>query len=297
VGLGTGGYTENPGGYDHYPECWNENTGCADYVEQAVSDWLASGGRRIDGSYSYYSSATISKVVRASGIPRSEIFFLSKVGPFLPLGYDDAKAQFDQILSIMQFDYVDALLIHWPTEQTTNSTDPACKFGMASYNATTCRLNTWKALVEIYESGKALSIGVSNYNISDIQEIIDAGMPLPTINQCPFHIYHSMLQSDLYQYCVANNITFNGYSPLGVPDVNQYQPPMAPTPLEDPVVIKIAAAHNRTPAQVMLNWQVSLGIPVNPRCQNKTHMVDNLNIFDFSLSHEEAAILWTRPQL
>ena len=95
-------------------------------------------------------------------------------------------------------------------------------WGSASYDEAQCRLSTWRALVSIWQSGGAKSIGVSNYNSSQLQEIADAGLPMPAVVQNPFNIGHSSAEMSTLAYCNAHNITFNGYSPFGVPDHKTY---------------------------------------------------------------------------
>lgn len=149
--------------------------GCGAYVQQAVTTWLSVGGRRIDNANSYQNQVDVGAAIKASGVPRSDIFLLSKVGPGNPLGYNDTLVQFAGVLSDMQVDYVDALLVHWPwdskpqgnvSSNTTSSTDPLCDHASRMYDERLCRLSTWKAMVEIFNSGKARSIGVSNYNVT-----------------------------------------------------------------------------------------------------------------------------------
>lgn len=309
VGLGTGGYGSNASaGFGAYPECWSVSSGCGDYVYKAVRSWLSAdvGGQRLDCATSYQDQVVVGKALHDSGVPRDQIFLLSKVGPSQPLGYHDALSQFDGLLSDMGVDHVDALLIHWPdwlpsagnvTHNTTaKSTDPACNRG-ATYNATKCRLDTWRALLKIYGEGKAKAIGVSNYWVSDLQEIIDAGLPLPSINQSPFHIYRSSTQAQLRAFCEEHNITFVGYSPLGVLDWHTFTAAgTSPKQTEDPVVLQVAKAHpGWTPAQVLIAWQWGQGIPINPRTVQPAHMKENLAATGLQLSASEMAALSARP--
>jgi len=114
------------------------------------------------------------------------------------------------------------------------------------YSERECRLNTWRALLRVFNEGRARSIGVSNWNITHLQEVKEAGLPMPSINQCPFNYYHSSVQQELRDYCAANGILFHGYSALGAPDNFIY--PTQGTQLSyiqlvDPTILKIAAAH------------------------------------------------------
>eukprot|EP00056_Hartaetosiga_gracilis_P015812 m.242372 g.242372 ORF g.242372 m.242372 type:complete len:354 (+) comp32836_c0_seq1:19-1080(+) len=299
IGLGTGGYGTNRSvGYNGYPECWVEIAGCGNNTVRAVKEWLRVGGRRIDSADSYYNEKSVGIAMRESGVPREDIFLLSKVGPTLPLGFQDALDQFEKIKSDMKVSYVDLLLIHWPTDTSLPlSKDPLCNYKESSYDPKGCRLSTWKALVQIFNNKGARAIGVSNYNSSHIQEIIDAGLPLPAANQCPFHLYRSSTQMDTVRFCQEHNITFIGYSPLGIPDYHKFPgPEMSPTTLEDDVVVAIASNVNKTPAQVVINWEWQHGIPVNPRSMNSTHMEENLSAYDFTLTQAHVDALSSRAQ-
>lgn len=145
------------------------------------------------------------------------------------------------------------------------SSEPVCQVGSASFDAKACRLDTWRGLLDIFNAGGARAIGVSNYNASHLQEIADAGLPLPAVNQIPFHIYVSAAAAPTIAWCTKHDVLVNGYSPFGVPDHRTFPPPMALTPLLDSVALSIAAAHDTTSANVMLAWQYQLGIVVNVR--------------------------------
>ena len=188
---------------------------------------------------------------------------------------------------------------HWPTSPASPTVDPVCDPAKkATYDAKQCRLNTWRALVEIWQSGRSKAIGVANYAISDLQEIIDAGMPLPAVNQVPFHLYNAAAQMALLAFCKAHKIVLLSYSPLGIPDWHAFPAQLpARTTLEDPVLLQVAAAHApATPAQVLLAWLWALGLPSNPRTMSEQHMRDNLAaISAVTLSAAEVQALSTRP--
>lgn len=314
TGAGSGGYTGNSSiPYGTYPECFNgcadaecsspnppSFLGCGEYVDASMATWIQLGGRRLDNSNSYHNQAYVSQSMIGSGLPRDQIFLTSKVGPYLPLGGAEAKAQFFTTLKVTGLSYVDLLLIHWPTcvTSTCNSSEPSCQFGAATYDEKECRLATWRALVDIFNAGQAKAIGVSNYNTTHIQEIIDAGLILPSVNQVPFNLWHSAdaKQGGLLSFCKQHAIVYNGYSPFGVPDRNVYNPPFPKTMLQDAVLLQVATAHGRSPAEITLAWQWQLGIVVNPRSQNAAHQLQNLNYFDIVLTQTEMDALNSRPQ-
>ena len=118
-----------------------------------------------------------------SGVARSEIFLLQKTGSWNAMGFQDTLTQMDFLLQQMNVSYTDLVLNHWPTSPASPTVDPLCDPKKPTYDEKGCRLSTWRAYVEIWKAGKSLAIGVANYNTSHLQEIIDAGMPLPAVNQ------------------------------------------------------------------------------------------------------------------
>jgi diketogulonate reductase-like aldo/keto reductase len=167
------------------------------------------------------------------------------------------------------------------------SSDPVCNMSNPqTYNEKECRLSTWSAMLILFNLGITRSIGVSNYNITHLQEIIDAGLPLPSVNQVSFNPYNYRSgRADLLTFCQKNHIQLVAYSPLGVPDVQQYPiehegkaTGMSPTLLQDPIIRSLAKIYQRTEAQILLRWIYQLGIASNPRSMNETHMIENLDI-------------------
>ena len=280
IGIGTGAYVYEPRKVPG--EIWTE-----DICEKASKQWLDMGGRRIDASLSYRNQPGVGRAIKDSNVSREEIFIVTKVGSGglvsgSALGYNDTLIQMQPILDSLQMDYVDLLLIHWPGPPG-NSSDPACQGKPATWR--NCRQSTWKAMEEIYRSGKAKAIGVSNFEKNHLEDIIVMKSLLPAVNQVEFHPYWH--EEDLLAFCNSYNITFNGYSPLGCPD---WAPPShnwTHTLLEEPTVIKIAKSHDRTPAQVILRWEWQKGVLAQPRTVNPKHMMENMNYFDFTLSDDE----------
>lgn len=304
VGLGTFGYSTVPvnGDCRTYPECWNELSGCGSVVTNVTSVFLelatsSSSPIRIDSADDYFDMTAVGSSIASSGIPRNNIFVTSKIGNAFAMGYNETWSQIHTILSDLKLTYVDALLIHWPTSSTPSS-EPACKVQTPTYNATTCRLITWKAMTDIYNAGLARSIGVSNYNVSQLEEFVAAGVLLPAINQIPIHIYRSSSQSDTISWCNSHNVVVNSYSPLGVPDWHSFSTStgMSANALQDPVLTQIASAHGRSPAAVVIAWLWSQGIVTNPRTMVTAHMVQNLGAYDLTLTAAEIKSLSSRPQ-
>ena len=262
AGIGTWGYGF-PG------ETWND-----DIAEKAIGEWLSMGGRRVDGSQGYGDQVGVGKAIKASGLKREEIFMTSK----LPLAnYDSTMAQMNSVLSDLQMDYVDLLLIHWP--------GPGAGCSMTNSSWRECRQSCWKALEQLFNTGKARAIGVSNFEVNHLQDILDMKGLVPAVNQVEYHPFWH--EDDLVAFCQKRKITFNSYAPLGTPDWGPKVHHWSRTVLNDPTIMKIAQAHQRTAAQVVQRWQWQQGIVVNPRTWNTTHMKENLNFFDFQLTADE----------
>jgi len=301
IGIGTGYYGMKIVPYGTYPKCGDEvhppnfpqgppAPGCGANAQRSVLAWLNIGGRRLDTANSYFNLDAIKNAIDQSGVKREEIFVLSKVGPSFPLGYQDTITQTNDILTILNTSYIDLMLVHWPaiTGIQPPSSDPLCNnTNPKTYDEVKCRLATWRAMVYLWKSGAIRAIGVSNYNETHFEEIIQANLPLPSANQISFHPYISHARKPVVDYCIRHNILPIAYSPLGVPDWHKFPTKgtgMSSTILEDPVVVKIAARYSKSPAQVILRWVLQSGLPTNPRSMNVDHMKENLNIFDFALA-------------
>ena len=178
--------------------------------------------------------------------------------------------------------YVDLLLIHWPGP-VGNSTDPDCKPGLEDYKK--CRQSTWKALEQIFQSGKARAIGVSNFEQNHLEDILELGGLIPSVNQVEFHPYWH--EDDLVKFCQNRSIVFNGYSPMASNDwaaaFHHWPQPL----LSQSTLVAIGKKYDRSAADVALRWQVQQGIVVNPRTVDLEHMQDNLYVYDFELTDEE----------
>jgi diketogulonate reductase-like aldo/keto reductase len=312
-GLGTGG-----------PGCYNESSDQLASYNSSLS-WLRLGGRRFDGAISYACDRGIGAAIAQSGVPRREVFVTSKIGPGgvpFPLGYNETKSQAKRILADLDSSYVDLLLIHepfsyWPDPQAAQrapSSDPACDLrSPATYSERGCRLSTWRALVELWHSGAALAIGVSNFNSTHIEEIEQIGLALPAVNQVEFSPLHQGNEAGgcncgasasrstahcgdsateraetcakLHAFMKRKQIVFNSYSPFGGGGSETAKL------LSDPRLRTIGDKHNVSVAQVILNWQWSKGIVVNPQANNVAYQSEDLHFADFMLDAAEVALL------
>ena len=200
AGLGTaGGSTDH--GYGVWPECWascldaqclspNPN-GCKANTMRAIAQWFSLGGRRVDSANGYRNQdavgAAINAAVAGGALKRTDIFFGTKVGSYLPMGYGETWNETAIILKTTGLEYIDHIMMHWPSCETGGgcgpSTDPLCDYPSPTYDEKGCRLSTWRALLDVWKSGLARSVGVSNFNITHLEEIRAANLTLPSKNQ------------------------------------------------------------------------------------------------------------------
>jgi len=224
-------------------------------AEETVLEALKAGYRHIDTAKLYSNERGVGAAVRASNIPREDIFVTTKLWNS-DHAYDDALHAFDESLERLGLDYVDLYLIHWP--------------------GTSRRGEAWRALQHIYKAGKAKSIGVSNYSIENIEEIVQSGGMLPMANQIEFHPFIYAEQKELLEYCKQQGIQVEAYSPLAQHSQHAH-----------PVVIEIAKRHGRSPSQVILRWCLQHGTAPLPRSTNPDHIRENIEVLDFELSAED----------
>ena len=218
-----------------------------------VTHALNVGYRHIDTARAYQNEAQVGQAVKSSDLSREELFITTK------LWNSDQVKPIDtlkQSLKLLETEYVDLYLIHWPAP------------GHDHY------LQAWEGLVEAQKQGLARAIGVSNFQAEHLRKIIDATGVTPAVNQIELHPY--LTQHGLRREHADRGIVTEAWSPLAQGAV-----------LDDPVITEIAAAHNRTPGQIVLRWHVELGNVVFPKSMTPSRIEENIDIFDFSLTQEE----------
>jgi 2,5-diketo-D-gluconate reductase A len=219
---------------------------------EAVSTALEIGYRHIDTAEMYGNEKGVGEAVARSGIDRGEVFVTSKLNN----GYhrrDDALRAFDQSLADLGFEYLDLFLVHWPLPGID-----------VDY------VETWKAMEEIYASGRARSIGVSNFQAHHLRRLFGETEVRPAVNQIEVHPY--LAQEELRAFDADHEIVTEAWSPIAQGKV-----------LDDPVVLRVAERCSRTPAQVVLRWHVQRGDVVFPKSVNRERMQQNFELFDFEL--------------
>ncbi len=227
----------------------------ADVAEDVVSQALKIGYRHIDTAKIYGNEEGVGRAIAASGIPREELFVTTKLWND-DQGYESTLEAFDASLERLGLDYVDLYLIHWSQPEK----------GMY--------LETWKAFQEIKASGRARSIGVSNFTPQALQDVVDTGV-VPAAHQIELHPYFN--QQAMRDMDAQHGIVTEAWSPLG----------QGKEDLQDETVKSIAQAHGATPAQVVIAWHLAIGNVVFPKSVTPERIQENWDAQDVTLSQDE----------
>ncbi|WP_336789044.1 aldo/keto reductase [Paenibacillus sp. MMO-177] len=230
-------------------------------VIQSVKDAIKNGYRSIDTAAIYDNETGVGQAVRESmaehGIEREDLFITSKVWN-ADLGYESTLAAFETSLNKLGLDYLDLYLIHWPVE--------------GKYK------DAWRALETLYKQGRVKAIGVSNFHVHHLQDLMKDAEVMPMVDQVE---YHPMLaQNELRSFTREHNIQLEAWSPL-----------MQGQLLDHPVLGEIAAKHGKSVAQVILRWDLQNGVVTIPKSIKESRIIENAHVFDFELSSDDMAAI------
>jgi diketogulonate reductase-like aldo/keto reductase len=225
-------------------------------VERAVRTALEAGYRLIDTAAIYGNEVGVGKAIKASRVPREELFITTKLWN-AHHAYADALRAFDESLAKLDCGYIDLYLIHWPLPMEGKFTQ------------------VWKALEELYASERVRAIGVSNFKPHHLEELLNGAEIVPTVNQNELHPLFQ--QKATRAYCVEHGIAVESYSPLM----------QAGEALEPPVIANLAQKYGKTPAQVILRWHVQSGFIVIPKLAKPERIQENIALFVFELAEDD----------
>ena len=222
--------------------------------ERCVLDAISVGYRSIDTAQAYYNEEGVGNAIIKCGVPREELFITTKVW-ITNAGYEKAKASIEQSLQKLQTDYIDLLLIHQP------------------YND---YYGTYRAMEEAYKAGKVKAIGLSNFYPDKFVDIAKFSEIKPTVNQLEAHVFHQ--RKEIRKHHEKYDTRMEAWSPLARGGTELFT---------NPVLVEISKQYNKTPAQVALKFLIQSGVIVIPKSSHKERMIENINIFDFSLTNDE----------
>ena len=226
-------------------------------TEVAVKRALDAGYRSIDTAAIYENEAGVGKAIKESSIPREELFITTKLWN-ADQGYDSALKAFDESMKKLQIEVLDLYLIHWPV--------------VGRY------VESWKALEKLHKDGRVKAIGVSNFLIHHIQDILEISEVVPTVNQVEFHPRNRLV--DLHNFCIENQIQLQAWAPL-----------MQGKALDIPELVNLGEKYGKSPAQILIRWDLQLQVLTIPKSITPHRIVENCQVFDFEISDEDMALI------
>ncbi|GAQ85798.1 aldo/keto reductase family protein [Klebsormidium nitens] len=227
-------------------------------TEAAVLVALKEGYRHIDTAALYGNEQAVGAAVRKSGLPREDVFVTTKLW-HSDHGFQKAQQAFDRSLRKLGLDYVDLYLVHSPGRPGN-------------------RTETWQAMEAILESGKARSIGVSNYGVRHLQQLLRTCKYRPAVNQIELHPYNQ--HRDIVEFCEEHKIALEAYAPL----TRGYR-------IKDPQLAKVAKKYGQTPAQILIRWGLQKNYVVLPKSVKPDRIRENMQVTDFEIAPEDVAFL------
>lgn len=222
-------------------------------VIESVKAAIKNGYKSIDTAAVYKNEEGVGQGIKEAGVQREELFITSKVWN-ADQGYESTLQAFETSLTKLGLDYLDLYLIHWP--------------GKNKYK------ETWKALEKLYKDGRVRAIGVSNFQIHHLKDLISDAEIKPMVNQVEFHPH--LAQKELLSFCQQEGIQLEAWSPLKQGQL-----------LTDPTINEIAGKYQKSAAQVILRWDLQNKVVTIPKSIKEQRIIDNANIFDFELSAED----------
>ncbi|NVC25514.1 aldo/keto reductase [Kocuria salina] len=238
-------------------------------TRDAVRAALSTGYRHIDTAAAYGNETEVGQALADSGVAREEVFIETKIW-ISDYGYEETLHGFEKSATKLGVEQIDLLILHQPLPTHFDRT-----------------LQAYRALETLLEQGKVRAIGVSNFMPDHLNRLLAETSVVPAVNQIELHPYFQ--QKELQELHTAQGILTQAWSPIG--GITFYQEGQHTSTLEDPTILGIAAAHAKSPAQVMLRWHLQEGRSVIPKSTKAHRIAENFEVFDFQLSDEEMAAI------
>ncbi len=235
----------------------------------AVETALSNGYRLIDTAAAYGNEREVGDAVRASGLDRSDVFLETKIW-ISDYGYDETLHGFEKSAGKLGVEQIDLLILHQALPSAFDRT-----------------LEAYRALETLLADGKVRAIGVSNFMVDHLTTLLDRASVVPAVNQIEVHPY--FVQPEVQTLGAEHGILTQAWSPIG--GITFYRDGEHTSTLQDPVIGRVAQAHGKTPAQVMLRWGIQHGRSVIPKSTKPNRIAENIDVFDFELSADEMAAI------
>jgi methylglyoxal/glyoxal reductase len=222
-------------------------------VVESVKAALRNGYKSIDTAAVYKNEEGVGQAIKEAGVPREELFITTKVWNS-DQGFESTLKAFETSMEKLGLNYLDLYLIHWPV---------AGKYK-----------ETWKALEKLYKDGRVRAIGVSNFHVHHLKDLMSDAEIKPMVNQVEYHPH--LAQTELLEFCKAEGIQMEAWSPLKQGEL-----------LTEPAIVEVAEKHKKSPAQVILRWDLQNGVVTIPKSIKEHRIIENADIFDFELSADD----------
>ena len=240
-----------------------------DETRDAVTAALQAGYRHIDTAAAYGNERQVGEAIAASGLDRSDVFLETKIW-ISDYGYDQTLHGFEKSARKLGVDQIDLLILHQALPSQFDLT-----------------LEAYRALETLLSDGKVRAIGVSNFMVEHLTRLLETASVVPAVNQIEVHPYFQ--QREVQRRGAEHSILTQAWSPIG--GITFYRDGQHSSTLQDPTIGEIAAAHGKSPAQVMLRWGVQEGRSVIPKSTKPARIAENLDVFDFELTADELAAI------
>lgn len=230
-----------------------------------IKDAINTGYRHIDTAQAYGNEQLVGQAIKESGFPRGDFFITSKIANSNQ-GYQSTLESFQQSCNKLQTDYIDLLLIHWPIPIGKNNEWKALN------------IDTWKAMEQLYRSNRVRSIGVSNFLIHHLENLLSHSTIKPMVNQLEFHIKYQ--QREIVDFCMKNNILVESWGPL-----------MRGEAIHHPILLSLADKYKKDVAQISIKYCLQKKLCPLPKTTKLDRMKSNLDVFDFTITDADMQIL------
>lgn len=270
--------------------CWMGVPGGGERVKQMCKKALAVGYRHFDTASGYENEEYVGAAIAESGVPREELYITTKLANW---SHHRVREAFEESLAQLGCNYIDLYLMHWP--QAVIGDGLGWQGAPLKSEEHPTIIDTWKEMEKLLDTGKVKSIGVSNFSIKTLTQLLPHCKVVPATNQVEMHPY--LPQTELKEFCEARGILLTAYSPLGQPPASQ-ESSQIPMLMADPVVRALADKYGASPAQILVSWGVQRNTIIIPKSEDEGRMRANITLVKLDETDVKAIdVVHTKPGL